>query len=179
MTRNPSHGQGHAVKAPDPTAWITSAPGNVTPPESSEDLLRRSITEVLRLIREDLAMDMVLITIHVGDTVVISHAAAACEEANIIGVSCASDSSICERVLEGRLPAVIPDMAALKRTHDVPVTPIIPAAFMAVPIVLSCGTRYGVLCCLNSTPMLELEQRQHRRLQMSAQHIARLVDDAG
>jgi hypothetical protein len=110
---------------------------------------------------------------------VVSHAAAATEECNIEGLSHPRELSICQRVLEGRLPAVIPDMAALKQTYDVPPTPVVPAAFMAVPVVLSCGRHYGVLCCLKSTPMLELDERHHRRLQMSAQHIARLVDEAG
>lgn len=147
--------------------------------QNEKDLLRQSITEVLRLIREDLVMDMVLITIHAGDNVTISHAATASEEATIEDMCHASDQSICQRVLEGRLPAVIPDFAALRQTHDVPVTPVVLGAFMAVPILLSSGVRYGVLCCLKSTPMLELDELHLRRLQMSAQHIARLVDDAG
>ena len=143
------------------------------------DLLSQSILEVLRLIREDLAMDMVLVTMHIGDDVVIRHAVTASEEPIVEGMSHPKDLSICQRVLEGRLPSVIPDMEALKQTHDVPPTPIVPAAFMAVPVVLASGRRYGVLCCLKSTPMLELDAFHHRRLEMSAQHIARLVDEAG
>ena len=180
MAGNSSEGEKHPdVKASDSSNQValpsvTSAPG-----PGGKDLLRQSIAEVLRLIREDLVMDMVLITIHMGDNVTVSQATTAAEEATIEGMSHASDQSICQRVLEGRLPAVIPDLAALKRTHDVPVTPVVPAAFMAVPILLSGGVRYGVLCCLRSTPMLELDELHFRRLQMSAQHIARLVDEAG
>jgi hypothetical protein len=147
--------------------------------EPASDLLSQSILEVLRLIREDLAMDMVLVTMHMDDDVVIRHAATSPKEPNVEGMSHPRDLSICQRVLEGRLPAVIPDMAALKQTHDVPPTPIVPAAFMAVPVVLASGRRYGVLCCLKSTPMLELDECHRRRLEMSAKHIARLVDEAG
>ena len=42
------------------------------PRRDGKDLLRQSIAEVLRLIREDLVMDMVLITIHAGDNVTVS-----------------------------------------------------------------------------------------------------------
>lgn len=151
--------------------------GAITKPES--DLLNQSILEVLRLIRSDLAMDMVLVTMHVDDNVVISHAATAPEDPDVVGMSHPRELSICQRVLEGRLPAVIPDMAALEQTHEVPLNPIMPAAFMAVPVVLRSGERYGVLCCLKSTPAFELDECHHRRLEMSAQHIARLVDEAG
>jgi hypothetical protein len=180
MTSHSSHDRQDAeILASDSVALVTSMPVISAPAKDDPDLLHRSIMDVLRLIREDLAMDMVLITIHVDDQVVVSHAAAAAEECNIEGLSHPRELSICQRVLEGRLPAVIPDMAALKQTHDVPPTPVAPAAFMAVPVVLSCGRHYGVLCCLKSTPMPELDERHHRRLQMSAQHIARLVDEAG
>jgi hypothetical protein len=148
-------------------------------PEPTSDLLSQCIRDVLRLVREDLAMDMVLVTMSIGEDVVISHSDATPEKTSVEGMLHPRERSICERVLDGRLPAIIPDMAALKRTHDVPATPIVPAAFMAVPVVLSSGRRYGVLCCLRSTPMLELGECHHRRLKMSAQHIARLVDEAG
>lgn len=180
LAKHLSQNEKHAhVKVPDPGNLNDLPSVAHTPGRDGKDLLRQSIGEVLRLIREDLVMDMVLITIHMGDNVTVSQATTAAEEATIEGMSHASDQSICQRVLDGRLPAVIPDVAALKHTHDVPVTPIVPGAFMAVPILLSGGERYGVLCCLRSTPMLELDQLHLRRLQMSAQHIARLVDEAG
>jgi hypothetical protein len=145
VTRNPSHDTQCAdILASDPVALVTSLPVIGATAKDDPDLLNRSIADVLQLIREDLAMDMVLITIHVEDQVVVSQAAAAAEECNIEGLSHPRELSICQRVLEGRLPAVIPDVAAFKNTHDVPPTPVVPAAFMAVPVVLSCGRHYGV-----------------------------------
>lgn len=180
MTGSSSHDKSRAdTLAPGKTALVASLPviGASTPVNT--DLLSCSIADVLRLIREDLVMDMVLITTHIGDEVVVSHAVTAPKIANIEGLSHPKELSICQRVLEGRLPPVIPDIVALKQTHEVPLTPIVPAAFMAAPVVLGNGKRYGVLCCLRSTPMLELDERHFRRLQMAAQHIARLVDEAG
>lgn len=112
------------VEAADPGNLVALPSVTNATGRNEKDLLRQSITEVLRLIREDLVMDMVLITIHVGDNVTISHATTAPEEATIEGMCHASDQSICQRMLKGRLPAVIPDLAALRRTHDVPVTSV-------------------------------------------------------
>lgn len=180
MVSDSSIGDGQADCLPSGHVSLDTLPlvvGETTTPAT--DLLNQSILEVLRLIREDLAMDMVLITMHIDDDVVIAHAATAPEESDVEGMRHPRELSICQRVLDGRLPAVIPDMAVLKKTHDVPPTPIVPAAFMAVPVVLASGRRYGVLCCLKSTPMRELDVCHYRRLEMSAQHIARLVDEAG
>ena len=58
-------------------------------------------------------MDMVLVTLHIGDQVVVNHAAAVLGDSNIKGLSHPKELSICQRVLEGRLPAAIPDLAAL------------------------------------------------------------------
>ena len=180
MVSNSLHDEKNSELVPPSTISMDLLPlvvGTVSKPTS--DLVSKSVMEILRLIREELAMDMVLITMHVDDDVVITHAATAPDEPSVKGMTHPKELSICQRVLEGRLPAVIPDMAALRQTHDVPPTPIVPAAFMAVPVILRSGTRYGVLCCLKSTPMPELDECHHRRLEMSAQHIARLVDEAG
>jgi hypothetical protein len=180
MAGNSSHEEGCSDRLSAGQVALDTLPLVVSATaKPASDLLNQSIREVLRLIREDLAMDMVLVTMHVDDDIVITHAATAPDEPNVEGMLHPRELSICERVLEGRLPAVIPDMAALKQSHDVPPTPIVPAAFMAVPVVLASGRHYGVLCCLKSTPMLELDACHHRRLEMSAQHIARLVNGAG
>ena len=179
--------RGHASRsgipdgaAPTARAGATNLPPVIRPP-SDEDtrLLDRGIGEILRLMREDLVMDIVLVTVHDGDDVVVRHATSCPGEAGIEGLTHPREESICQRVLQGRLPAIIPDVAALGRTHDVPRTPTVPGAFMAAPVVLKSGRLYGVLCCLNFEAMPDLDERHHQRLRMSAEHIARLVDEAG
>ena len=91
--------------------------------------MRQSIAEVLGLIREDLAVDMMLITIRVGDTMTVSRASTAAKQAT--------------------------NLSASKQTHDAPATPSVPGAFMAVLILSSGGERSGKLCCLISAPVLE------------------------
>lgn len=144
-----------------------------------KQLLDQSITNVLAVAREALAMDLVFVSIQVLDQIVVSHAVSNAGEGSIRGMTHPFDESFCQRVLEGELPAIMPDVAALSFTHDVPVTPLTPGAFMTTPVRLQDGGLYGFLCCLQWTDAPELGELHHLRLKMSARQIARLVDEAG
>lgn len=141
--------------------------------------LDRSIDDILNVIREDLAMDITFVTKQTGDAVAISHATPGPGGIRMQGMTHPRHQSLCQRVLDGRLPAVMPDVEALRATHDVPSLPLAVGAYMATPVWLGDGTLYGMLCCLHLAVSRELDQRHYRRLQMSANQIARLVNDAG
>lgn len=157
------------------------APSGIVRTRSEEDTssLDRPIAAILGLMRDELVMDIVFISRMAGAHVIVSHASADAEHAGIQGLRHPRDQSFCQRVLDGRLPAMIPDVAALCSTHDVPATPVAPGAYMAAPILLQDGTLYGTLCCIGLTVARGLGERHHQRLQMSARQIARLVDEAG
>lgn len=149
---------------------------------SREDRARsldHSIVDILALMRVELAMDIVFVSKAVGDVVIATHATSDPGEAGIQGMSLPKEHSLCQRVLDGRLPAVIPDVAALRVTHEVPIAPLAPGAYMAAPVWLRSGTLCGTLCCLSWATSPELGQRHYERLQMSARQIARLVNEAG
>jgi hypothetical protein len=149
---------------------------------SREDRARsldHSIVDILALMRVELAKDIVFVSKVVGDVVMATHATSKLGETVIQGMSLPKEHSLCQRVLDGRLPAIIPDIAALRVTHEVPVTPVVPGAYMAAPIWLRSGTLYGTLCCLSWATSPGLGQRHYERLQMSARQIARLVSEAG
>lgn len=142
-------------------------------------LLDDSIANILRLMREELVMDIVFVSRYAGDQVTVEHASQEHGQASIQGLTHARGESFCQRVLDGRLPAVIPDVAALAQTHELPRTPVVPSAFMAAPVLLHSGELYGTLCCWSLAALPELGERHRLRLQMSARQIARLVDEAG
>jgi hypothetical protein len=149
---------------------------------SKEDRARsldHSIVDILALMRVELAMDIVFVSKAVGDVVMATHATSNPGEAGIQGMSLPKEHSLCQRVLDGRLPAIIPDIAALRMTHEVPIAPVASGAYMAAPVWLRSGTLYGTLCCLSWATSPELGQRHYERLQMSARQIARLVNEAG
>lgn len=140
--------------------------------------LDRSINDILRVIREDLVMDITFITQHRGDDLMVTHATFEPGGVRLQGMSHPRHQSLCQRVLEGRLPAVMPDVDALRSTHDVPVTALPVKSYMAAPVRLRDGTLYGMLCSLNAAVTRELDQRHYQRMQLSARQIARLVNQA-
>ncbi|RZI60071.1 MAG: hypothetical protein EOP14_02735, partial [Pseudomonas sp.] len=141
--------------------------------------LDRSIEDILRVVRDDLAMDITFVTKHAGDDVVVSHSTPGPSDMRMQGRSHPKHQSLCQRVLDGRLPAVMPDVEALRLTHDVPELPVVVGAYMATPVWLSNGALYGMLCCLNASASRELDQRHYTRLQLSARQIARLINETG
>lgn len=140
--------------------------------------LDRSITDILRLVREHLAMDVVFVARLVNDLNVVTLADAISEEMNLEGFSHPRAESLCQRVLDGRLPGVTPDLDSLRSTHDVPNLPVPVGSYMAAPVRLQDGSLYGMLCCLRIEASTDLHASQYKRLEMSARMVARLVDDA-
>lgn len=151
----------------------------LTSGERRTETLDRSIVGILSVMREQLAIDIVLVTKKAGDQVIVSHLAGDIDDDDIQGMSLPKDQTLCQRVLDGHLPAVMPDVDMLRLTHDVPATPFHVGAYMAAPVWLQNGELYGTLCCLRNHSAPELDQLHYQRLQMSARQIARLVNEAG
>jgi hypothetical protein len=173
------------VAPPDPSTSVSlEAQAEMTrllstSQEDRDRSLDRSIVDILAVMRMELVMDIVFVSKVAGDAVMVTHSTSNPGEAGIQGMSHPKVQSLCQLVLDGRLPAVMPDVAALRLTHDIPFTPVAPGAYMAAPVWLRSGALYGTLCCLNLAASPELGQRHYERLQMSARQIARLVNEAG
>jgi hypothetical protein len=171
---------------PDPAQTLSTEVGAEltqllsTSKEDRAKSLDRSITDLLELMRLELAMDIVFVSKEAGDAGIVSQSTSNPNEAGSQqGTSLSRTQSLDQRVLHGRLPTVMPDVAAFPLTHDVPVISITPDAYMTAPVWLRSGTLYGTLCCLDLAVSPELGQRRYERLQMSARQIARLVNEAG
>ena len=66
------------------------------------------------------------------------------------GESFPLDESYCKRVLDGRLPQVVPDAEREEATRDLRVTSEASmGSYCAVALVLSDGRLYGTLCCVS------------------------------
>jgi hypothetical protein len=147
-------------------------------PDGADPMLDPAVAGILRLVREHLDMDVVFIAEYLEGHNVFRRVQATPEFQAFEGQSQLRADSFCQRVLDGRLPAVIPDVAALRGTHDVPDTPLPIGAYMAAPVQLADGTVYGTLCCFSFEPRAELGEREYKRLQMSARLTARLIDES-
>ena len=63
------------------------------------------------------------------------------------------DESYCKRVLDGRVPDVVPDAKREDATRDLRVTTEADiGCYCAVALVLSDGRLYGTLCCVSHEP---------------------------
>lgn len=93
-----------------------------------------------------------------------------------VGRSDPLDDTFCQRVADGRLPAVIPDAredpdaAGLACTTDFRI-----GAHVGVPVALPDGSVYGTLCAFRSAPDPDLSWRDARVLRVVAQAIAALL----
>jgi EAL domain-containing protein (putative c-di-GMP-specific phosphodiesterase class I) len=94
------------------------------------------------------------------------------------GTSGDLDGSYCVRVLDGRLPAVVPDVREEPVVRDLPVTAELGiGAYAGVPVLDRDGRVHGMLCCSHGTAVGQVGERGHRTLEMLAQVIGALLDD--
>ena len=89
--------------------------------------------------------------------------------------TCYADS-YCARVLDGRLPPVVPNARADERTAALPLTDEFGiGAYVGAPVVLDDGRVYGMLCCLSHHAEPNLSHRDGRFLALLAEVLARFV----
>jgi len=83
------------------------------------------------------------------------------------------EETICSRILEGRLPNLMPDTRADERAASVPLvkeTKI--RAFVSVPLVFSDGRVYGTVCAASAQPKPGLGYREQQLMQVFASILA-------
>jgi GAF domain-containing protein len=120
-----------------------------------------NIEDMLREVREALNMDVAFVSQFSEDQLVFR---ALEGEAETFGwredESFPIDESYCKRVLDGRIPRVVPDAKREDATKDLRVTSKADiGSYAAVPLVLSDGRLFGTLCCLSHEPDPWLRER--------------------
>jgi len=151
----------------------------VATPEGSDALIDASVSEVLRLLREHLKMDVVFVSEFVDGRRVFRRVDTS-PESRVIepGQSSPLEESFCQRVIDGRLPRLVRDGAALPTFGELPPTDFPVGAHLSTPIVLNDGRVYGTLCCFSFAPNEQLTQRDLKKLEMSAQLTAKKINES-
>ena len=110
-----------------------------------------TVEDVLRDVRETLNMDVAFVSQFAGDQLVFRAVEGDAESFGWQeGTSFPIDESYCKRVIDGRIPQVVPDAKREDATKDLRVTTEADiGSYAAVPLVLSDGRLYGTLCCLS------------------------------
>ena len=93
------------------------------------------------------------------------------------GLSVPLEHTYCRRVLDGRLPNLMPDVRGDERTASMPATEAADVgAFVTVPITLSDGRLYGTLCAASHAAQPSLEYRDLQFLHVFARIVADQIE---
>ena len=90
------------------------------------------------------------------------------------------DESYCKRVLEGRIPDVVPDAKGEDATKDLRVTSEADmGSYCAVALVLSDGRLYGTLCCVSHAADPWLRERDLGVMERTARWLVEQLERRG
>ncbi|MFL6033417.1 MAG: GAF domain-containing protein [Rubrobacteraceae bacterium] len=140
-----------------------------------------AIENMLRNVREALQMDVAFVSEFSEDQLVFRAVEGDAESFGWgEGESFPIDESYCKRVLDGRIPQVVPDAKNEDATKDLRVTSEADiGSYCAVPLVLSDGSLYGTLCCVSHEPDPWLRERDLGLMQRTARWLVEQLERHG
>lgn len=145
--------------------------------DESDELIDSAVTDVLSLLRERLAMDVVFVSEFVDGQRVFRYVEAQdSTNAPTVGDGDPLETTWCQRVVDGRLPSYIPDVSQFQGQTQLPATPLTVGTYLSTPINLNDGRVYGTLCCYSAGPTDKLKQRDMQNLRSVAQLVARKME---
>jgi GAF domain-containing protein len=140
-----------------------------------------AIEEMLRDVRETLNMDVAFVSEFSEDQLTFRVLEGDAESFGWReGESFPIDESYCKRVLDGRVPRVVPDAKREDATKDLRVTSEADiGSYATVPLVLSDGRLYGTLCCLSHEPDPWLRERDLGVMERTARWLVEQLERQG
>lgn len=147
---------------------------------ADEVSVARAVGGLLQVVRESLQLEVVFIGQITNGRRYFRHINTALAEPPIRdGDSHEAEHSICQRVLDGRLPAIIPCVRDITREHGLSPEYDCLRAHIGVPVHLPNGRVYGMLCGFNLRDETgALNSRDVKRMQIAAEAAARLLAQA-
>jgi PAS domain S-box-containing protein len=133
-----------------------------------------TVEVALRAVREMLGMEVAYMSEIIGGEMAVCKLDGDGESFGLAkGLSMAREQTYCQRMLDGRIPNLIPDVRADDRTAALPVTRAgNVGAFATVPLTFTDGRLYGTLCAASH----DAKSLDHRELQF-LKVFARLIAD--
>jgi GAF domain-containing protein len=145
--------------------------------DSSDELVDGAVSEVLSLLRQRMAMDVVFVSEFVDGRRVFRYVDEDESTSHIpVGASDPLEQTWCQRVVDGRMPEAIPDVANYAGKDSLPKTHHDIRTYLSTPIRLSDGQVYGTLCCFSFGPREIVEKRDLKNLKSVAQLVARKIE---
>lgn len=154
------------------TVWQDAAPANLS--TGAID----NIDRVLASVRSYLGMDVAFLSEFLGTNRVFRSVDSARPNAPLkTGGIIPMAAGYCQHIVEGRLPELIPNTAAVPLARSIPETAKIPiGAHLSVPIRLDDGEIFGTFCCFNYHPMPKLERRDLELMRTFARLVAAQIE---
>ena len=145
------------------------------------DRTHETIEDMLRDVRQALQMDVAFVSQFAQDRLVFRTLEGDAESFGWQeGESFPLDESYCKRVLDGRVPQVVPDARREDATKDLRVTSEADmGCYCAVPLVLSDGRLYGTLCCVSHEPDPRLRERDLKLMERTARWLVEQLERRG
>lgn len=141
--------------------------------------VERSIASLLRLVREQLDLEVIFVGEFVEGRRVFRHIAARDGNAIIkIGESHPIDETACLRILDGRMPRLVHSVARIRVQQGLPDYYDALGAHIGVPLRCADGRYYGMLCGFSFGPCEQIKERDVRRLEIAAENVMRLLAQA-
>ena len=143
--------------------------------DSSDPLLDDSVSQLLHVMRQRMAMDVVFVSEFIDGQRMFRYVDAAPGAPDLRpGDFSPAEESVCQRVVEGRVPELVRDLGVVPK-DQLPEIPFRIGAHLSTPIVLADRSVYGTLCCFSAAPRPELVQADMDKLKMCASLVARKV----
>lgn len=146
--------------------------------EASDELVDQSISEVLRLLRDRMQMDVVFVSeFFEGQRVMRYVETAPGQPVVAVGDADPLEVSWCQRVVDGRLPEYIPDARLLPASAALlKDTALTIGTHISTPIVLRDGQVYGTLCTFSLAPQENPNPNDLKVLRYTAKLAAEKID---
>ena len=88
------------------------------------------------------------------------------------------EESYCQRIVDGRLPELLPDATRHPEALTLPATLALPVgAHLSIPIRFSSGRVYGTFCCFSRTPDMSLGHRDVETMRFFAEVVAKVLEE--
>jgi EAL domain-containing protein (putative c-di-GMP-specific phosphodiesterase class I) len=144
---------------------------------SAADGPHKSIERILGVIRCHLGMEVSFVAEFADGQRVFRHVSAQAGCAVVPGGSDPLEATYCQRLVDGRLPELIADTAAVPEAAGLAVTEALQiGAYLGVPLRLSGGRIYGTLCSFSHEPDLSLNERDLNMLRAFAEIAAAQIE---
>jgi GAF domain-containing protein len=152
-----------------------------TPPGGGFGPTPETIEHLLSDVRRALRMDVAFVSEFAADRLVFRAIEGDAESFGWReGQSFPLDESYCKRVLDGRIPQMVPDARREDATKDLRVTSEADmGSYCAVALVLSDGRLYGTLCCVSHEPDPWLRERDLRLMERTARWLVEDLERRG